>query len=247
MMSSAWLQQFKSIKIVDIDPLASLFFRLLHGQALKSSETRWSFERRDALQELPTLLKEQPKALVFFDNVLGQQCFRLKDEELVERLLRQIKVTLKGRSWGSVHDVYSGPIDEVLSSPSIKPTLITPSQLKTFSCQFGEMRRDLAQKAPPSRGNGTSAQPHSGSQRDGEAETDTHSDTDTKPEHMIINGERKNFDDGAQILLQAVNATGEWKDHLSVEVFAPDTPSVLMPWFFKPNYCHWLQAAMVFE
>ena len=255
MMSSAWLAQFKTITVIDIDPLASLFFRLLHGKALQQSGTKWSFKRVDALTQLPLLLKEHPQALVFFDNVLGQQCFRLKDEERVERLIRHIKVALKGRSWGSIHDVYSGPIDlnttpTPTQTPPKTPTatslitpLITPQHLRTFTCQFGKMVHEADESLGQQSKEGSGEHRKSNSA----SASDSDSEFDLKPEHMVINGERKSFDEGAQILLQAVNAAGEWKDHLSIEVFAPDTPSIMIPWFFKDNYCHWLQMSMVFE
>ena len=221
MMSSKWLCQFKTITIIDIDPLARFFFQYVHGADLKHSQTSWRFERRDALQELPQLLKEHPQALVFFDNILGQQCIRLKDEVLVERLLSHIKKTLEGRDWGSIHDLYSGRID--LEASFAKGTLPTPQNLSTFTCQLGEM----AQETPTGMANGAT------------------NDVDAMPQHMILNGIKRSFEEGSQMLLQAVNASGEWKDHLSVEVFAPDTPSLMIPWFFKPNYCHWLQAGFV--
>ena len=227
MMSSKWLSRFKSVTIIDIDPLARLFFALIHGKALKSSGTAWHFERRDALKELPQLLKEHPNALIFFDNVLGQQCFRLKDEELVERLLGQLKRTLQGRTWGSIHDVYSGPID-VASTPGKAP-LIRPEHILSFDCQFGEM---ISKDAPIEH-------------KAKAARSARAPEFEAQPKHMVLDGTKTSFEDGAQTLLQSVNASGEWQDHLSVEVFAPDTPSVMIPWFFKPNYCHWLQAAMV--
>lgn len=230
MMSSKWLSQFKQITIIDIDPLARFFFQYVHGGALKRSGTTWRFERRDALHELPLLLKMHPNALVFFDNVLGQQCIRLQDEALVERLLSRIKQTLNGRAWGSIHDVYSGPID---SEPlPTKATLITPNKISSFTCQLGAMTHGM-----PLIQEGIDKQTALGPDTDPEA--------DFQPQHMVLNGVKKSFEDGSQMLLQAVNATGEWKDHLSVEVFAPNTPSVMIPWFFKPTYCHWLQAGFV--
>ena len=227
MMTSKWLSRFKTITIIDIDPLARLFFALIHGKALKRSGTAWHFERRDALKELPQLLKEHPNALVFFDNVLGQQCFRLKDEERVERLLGQIKKTLQGRHWGSIHDVYSGPID--LASPLGKMPLIRPEHILSFQCQLGEM--NTASRQPEQNAKTPSSMPAP--------------ELEIQPSYMVLDGKKTSFDEGAQTLLQAVNATGEWQDHLSVEVFAPDTPSVMIPWFVKSDYCPWLQAAMV--
>ena len=67
--------------------------------------------RQDALVNLADILKEHPKACVWFDNVLGQHRYRIRDEARVERELAQLKTTLQGRSWGSLHDVFSGPTD----------------------------------------------------------------------------------------------------------------------------------------
>jgi hypothetical protein len=116
MMPTQWLKQFKIIKIIDIDPLAPIFFYLNHGKELQKSKTNWAFERRDGLRELPILIKESPNSFIWFDNVLGQQCFKLKDEEMVLRQLRHIKLILKDRNWGSIHDWLSGPIESALST-----------------------------------------------------------------------------------------------------------------------------------
>jgi len=51
--------------------------------------------------------------------------------------------------------------------------------------------------------------------------------------------------DFSQKLLASVGAKEAWHDHLSSHVFAPNTPTTWMPWAFKPNYWHWLQAGWV--
>jgi hypothetical protein len=48
-----------------------------------------------------------------------------------------------------------------------------------------------------------------------------------------------------QRLLQQSKAQGVWNDHCTSGVFAPDTPTCLMPWEFRPGYWHWLQAGWV--
>jgi hypothetical protein len=111
MMSSQWLEQFAKVDTYDIDPLAAVLFKWRHGAALKVACTELHFHTRDALQDLPSFLSSHPKACVFFDNVLGQLRFQnlATDWQLVERRLKQFKVLLKGREWGSIHDRMSGP------------------------------------------------------------------------------------------------------------------------------------------
>ena len=72
------------------------------------------------MADLPALLAAYPHACVFFDNVLGQVSVRLGDEDMAERQLRHLKLLLKGRSWGSLHDVYSGPTDPAMASAVIQ-------------------------------------------------------------------------------------------------------------------------------
>ena len=45
-----------------------------------------------------------------------------------------------------------------------------------------------------------------------------------------------------QSLVQGLRAQGIWFDHLTSHVFADDTNTTLIPWEFKTNYWHWLQA-----
>ena len=46
----------------------------------------------------------------------------------------------------------------------------------------------------------------------------------------------------SQGLAQSLQAQGTWCDHLTVNVFADHASTTLIPWEFKPQYWHWLQA-----
>ena len=111
MMPPSWLSRFKRIDAYDIDPLAPWLFNWRHGRLLRAQGTDIHPHRQDALATLPELLQQHPKACIWFDNVLGQHRYRMRDEARVERELAQLKSTLKGRHWGSLHDVLSGPTD----------------------------------------------------------------------------------------------------------------------------------------
>jgi len=117
MLPTPWLARFERIDIYDIDPLVPLLFGLRHGRELKKTGVRLRYHRQDAIAGLPALLKQHPQACVWFDNVLGQVSFRLGDEDIAERQLAQLKKMLCDRSWGSLHDVYSGPIDADMAFP----------------------------------------------------------------------------------------------------------------------------------
>ena len=109
MMSSLWLQRFSRIDLIDLDPYAHRLFRWNHGRALRESGTEFHYADFDALGSLDSLLKRHPKASIFFDNVLGQHLFRIRQIERAEADLARIAKQLKGRDWGSVHDLFSGP------------------------------------------------------------------------------------------------------------------------------------------
>ena len=111
MMPPSWLARFKRIDAYDIDPLAPWFFSWRHGRRLQAQGTEIVVHRQDALLTLPALLQQHPNACIWFDNVLGQHRYRNRDEVRVERELAALKVTLQGRHWGSLHDVWSGPTD----------------------------------------------------------------------------------------------------------------------------------------
>jgi hypothetical protein len=118
MMSSAWLQRFRQIDLIDIDPHASWLFRLNHGRALRAAGSRLRCFQSDGLRDLERLLVESPEASIFFDNVLGQHLYRVGDMAVAEAELGQIAARLRGRDWGSLHDLYSGPVDSARAAPS---------------------------------------------------------------------------------------------------------------------------------
>jgi hypothetical protein len=120
MLPTPWLTRFKQVDVVDIDPLVPLLFGLRHGKVLREHGTQLRFHRQDAIAGLPQLLREHSQACVWFDNVLGQVSVRLGDEDIAERQLRHLKLLLQGRSWGSLHDMYSGPIDPDMALPELK-------------------------------------------------------------------------------------------------------------------------------
>ena len=111
MMSGRWLQRFKRVVLVDIDPHAGWLFRVNHGLTLRQSGTQLDVLQIDAMHDLETLLADHPQASVFFDNVLGQHLYRVRELERAERDLENIAVRLSGRDWGSVHDLFSGPAE----------------------------------------------------------------------------------------------------------------------------------------
>jgi hypothetical protein len=143
-------------------------------------------------------LKQHPQACIWFDNVLGQVGVRLGDEEIAERQLNQLKILLKGRAWGSLHDLYSGSIDTSMALPS------------NDAVEWIRL--------------------------------------DDKPEdtsEVKLKQQVFTHQDAAQQLLTRLNAQGVWHDHATRTVFAPGTVTTMIPWAFKPNYWHWLQAAWV--
>ena len=72
-------------------------------EALEASEK--------AMQALEDLLARYANASVFFDNVLGQHLYRVRELERAEQELERIAERLAGREWGSVHDLFSGPVE----------------------------------------------------------------------------------------------------------------------------------------
>jgi len=62
----------------------------------------------------------------------------------------------------------------------------------------------------------------------------------------VVHGERTfTHSQWAQHLLAQIGAEGEWLDHLTADVLPPQTPGRMIPWAFKKNHWHWLQAGWV--
>lgn len=132
MMPRRWLQQFETIDAYDIDPMASWLFDWRQGRTLRQAGVAVHHHRLDALLHLPQVLQHHPQAFVWFDNVLGQHRYRIRNEERVERELGALKHSLQGRSWGSLHDWLSGPVDVNKTPIALAPLLrtnITPRSI----------------------------------------------------------------------------------------------------------------------
>ena len=137
---------------------------------------------------MPALLKQFPDAFVWFDNVLGQLRYRLDDEDALERQLGQIQHCLQGRSWGSVHDLFSGPVDprSVPAAPTLCFNAVrTPQGLQAAGLTDAALQWHL---------------------------------------------------------LKQVGGQPDWMDHLTSELFAVGSQSLLLAWPFLPTHAHWLQA-----
>jgi len=109
MMSSLFLQRFRSVVLIDIDPWAGRLFKLRHRGALRAGRTHLHFMPGDAYALMDEALERQPQACVLFDNFLGLDTLYTRDLQHSARRLRALRQRLKGRVWGSVHDRYSGP------------------------------------------------------------------------------------------------------------------------------------------
>jgi hypothetical protein len=125
MMSLPWLTRFKSLQTWDIDPLAGRLFKWRHGLTLKARGVRLQCHTGDALTQLPHLLREQPQATIFFDNVLGQIRFQNHSIPQAEKRLHSITQALRGRHWGSVHDRMSGPVISAWPEHALPNTPLT--------------------------------------------------------------------------------------------------------------------------
>ena len=97
MMPHSWLRRFKRIDAYDIDPLAQSLFNWRHGRALRHSNTQITHHRQDAMVHLPDILAQHPQASIWFDNMLGQHRYRIRNEVQVEQDLSALKTTLTGQ------------------------------------------------------------------------------------------------------------------------------------------------------
>ena len=185
MLPQSWLAKFKRIDTFDIDPLAPWLFNWRHARHIERQGTEIHHHRQDAINSLSELVAQYPDACLWFDNVLGQHRYRLRDELRVEQELSNLKEILKGRNWGSIHDVWSGPTDGRLL-----PAGLNVWQHQTKAKQY--LSADFVQK-----------------------------------------------------LLASVGAKDTWQDHLTGQVFPSDAQTTWMPWAFKSNYWHWLQAGWI--
>ena len=113
MLPSSWLQKFQLITTYDIDPIAGHLFKLRHGSMIQKSHSSLVCHNADGLSNLNQLLSMHKNACFWFDNVLGQLRFHIKDNselDAVSQRINSLKLSMNGREWGSIHDLYSGRV-----------------------------------------------------------------------------------------------------------------------------------------
>ncbi|NBW54516.1 MAG: hypothetical protein EBR42_04300 [Betaproteobacteria bacterium] len=121
MMPPAFLQRFERIDAYDIDPLAGLWFRARHAKHLRAHGVALRYHRFDAIAHLSDLLAQHTQACVWFDNLLGQLRYRFGDTDAAQERLHRLHHDLRTHPWGSVHDAYSGRVQQ--NPPPITPAL----------------------------------------------------------------------------------------------------------------------------
>jgi hypothetical protein len=116
-LPDAFLTRFQRIDAVDLDPLAPVLFRALHGRPLAAARTALRFERVDVFTRLPDLLACHPHHAVLFANLLGQRRFHRADVAATEAELAGVAARLTGRAWASFHDRLSGDARDLAGTP----------------------------------------------------------------------------------------------------------------------------------
>lgn len=66
-----------------------------------------------------------------------------------------------------------------------------------------------------------------------------------EPTGYRLDGQGLTVEDCAQTLLARLGAAGDWQDHLTSQVCPPGTRVMMIPWAFRPQKWHWLQAGWV--
>jgi hypothetical protein len=224
MIPGAWLARFRQIEVLDLDPLARPLFAIRHGRALDRLGVRWHWHGLDALAYLEEMLVRWPDAVLFFDNLLGQQIYRCAEGEVLERWLESLHGALRGRLWGSVHDYLSGPARAAGSAFAvpIKFELSAEGGVRCLNrVTEGEPRSDHAPDPYRSYGVLDTGQ--------------SHGVLDTGQSHELSH----------ERLYQQAGGRGIWQDHLTAGIFPVGTRGVMIPWRFSQTRLHWLQAAWV--
>ena len=180
MMDDGFLSRFRRIDAVDFESAAGPLFKVNHRRVIAHRGIEVRFHNAEALSRLEEFLALRPRALVLFDNVLGQYTLTCRDVAQAEATLSGVAARLAGRAWGSVHDASSGPGRTLPMAQEPAMVALAPGQ--------------------------------------------------PWPEER---------------LLDAVGASGQWRDHLTRAVLPAATPSRLLPWQLVPGYWHWLQAGWV--
>ena len=131
MMSPAFLAQYKEVTCVDFDWLGRWLFRWRFRTVFGRAGRQLHYALGDAHLLLPRLLRRQPKALILFDNFLGLDSLYTRDLGLTQRRLSAIKTLLLGRTWGSIHDRFSGAGPAICRNPPLAIRRLTGEALDT--------------------------------------------------------------------------------------------------------------------
>ncbi len=99
MMPDDFLGRFKRIDAIDFEWAASPLFRLRHAGVIRRGRIEVTFHRGEALGALEQWLALRPRALVVFDNVLGQYPLTCRDVAGAEATLSGLAARLRGRAW----------------------------------------------------------------------------------------------------------------------------------------------------
>lgn len=151
MMPSTWLQGFGSVTTFDVDRWAAPLFQRRHGASLRASGTALRCNTADALTDLDAVLQAHPRALVLFDNVLGQLRFHTPTVDEASRRIEKITRRMHGRRWGSLHDAFSGRTQRQAqaAAPAMQRSIQkhqthpTPGNAATRPVELGRFSRQL--------------------------------------------------------------------------------------------------------
>lgn len=126
MMPDDFLARFRRIDAVDFEWAAAPLFRWRHAAVIRERGITLAFHRCEAIGALDRLLAAHPRALVLFDNVLGQYTLTCRDLALAESRLADLQRRLRGRAWGSVHDALSGAGARLAPANEPAPVALAP-------------------------------------------------------------------------------------------------------------------------
>jgi hypothetical protein len=144
-LPSAWLGGFRSVSAIDLDPVAKILFRRLHGPSLGRTRLQWI--TGDVFQEWNGLLAEHRAHAILFCNFLGQafEC----DEKQAGPWFSTLAGTLAGRRWASFHDRYSGALATTRAPALDTPNRAEPSALLSHFYHRGAAGELTEHELPP--------------------------------------------------------------------------------------------------
>jgi hypothetical protein len=143
-LPSTWLGSFRSVAAIDLDPMASILFRRLHGASMPAA-VEWI--AGDVFQQWEALLASHPGHVVLFCNFLGQaaEC----DDVRASEWFAQLPASLEGRRWASFHDRYSGELATKAVAPLDSPHRADPETLLRHFYEKGISGELTEHELPP--------------------------------------------------------------------------------------------------